>query len=163
MIPQVSSKKTPKKMYEAISRMYEGNNINKKMNLRAQLKGTKLSKGESIQEYFTRVFQFREQLRAIGDTLHEDELVMISLNCLTRPWDSFIQTLCARKESMKFDIVWEDCIQEEARVANREALLREDDQALAIHTKRRKQSNFKKDSHKEHRPSKKFQRKRENI
>ena len=35
---------------------------------------------------------------------------------------------------MKFDIVWEDCIQEEARVAKREALLREYDQDLAIHT-----------------------------
>ena len=45
---------------------------------------------------------------------------------------------------MKFDIVWEDFIQEVARVANREALLREDDQALAIYTKGRKQSNFKK-------------------
>ena len=63
---------------------------------------------------------------------------------------------------MKFDIVWEDFIQEEARVANREALLKEDDQALATHTKRKKQSNFKKDSHKEYRPPKKFQRKREN-
>ena len=49
---------------------------------------------------------------------------------------------------MKFDIVWEDFIQEEARVANREALLRKHDQALAIHTKIRKQSNFEKDSHK---------------
>ena len=58
--------------------------------------------------------------------------------------------LCARKESMKFDIVWEDCIQEEARVANREALLKEDDQDLATHTKREKSlSNFKKESHKE--------------
>ena len=36
---------------------------------------------------------------------------------------------------MKFYIVWEDCIQEEARVANREALLREYDRALATHTK----------------------------
>ena len=43
--------------------------------------------------------------------------------------------LCAKKESMKFDIVWEDCIQEEARVANREALLKEYDQALATHTR----------------------------
>ena len=58
---------------------------------------------------------------------------------------------------MKFDIVWEDCIQEEARVAHREALLREDDQALAIHTKGRKQSNFKKGSHKN--SKKKFQKK----
>ena len=89
---------------------------------------------------FARVSQFREQLSSIGDTLDEDELVsMISLNGLTRPWDSFIQTLCVKKESMKFDIVWEDFIQEEARVANRESLLREDDQALAIHAKGRKQ------------------------
>ena len=35
----------------------------------------------------------------------------------------------SRKEGMKFDIVWEDCIQEEARVANREYILKEDDKA----------------------------------
>ena len=46
LIPQVLSKKTPKKMYDALSRMYEGRNINRKMNLRGQLKGTKMSKGE---------------------------------------------------------------------------------------------------------------------
>ena len=97
------------------------------MNLRTQLKDTKMSKGESVQDYFIRISQIKEKLSAIVDTLDEDELVMNSLNGLTRPWDSFIQTLCARKESMKFDIVWEDCIQEEARVANIEALLREDD------------------------------------
>ena len=92
-----------------------------------------------------------------SSTKLEDELVMTALNGLTRPWDSFIQTLCARKESMKIDMVSEDCIQEEARVANREALLREDDRDLAILTKGRKQSNFKKGSHK---PSKKkFQKK----
>ena len=62
---------------------------------------------------------------------------MTSLNGLTRPWDSFIQTLCAIKQSMNFDIVWEDCIQEEARVANRESLLREDDQALSTHTNKK--------------------------
>ena len=50
LIPQVSSKKTPKEMYDTLSRMYEGRNINKKMNLRAQLKSTKMSHGESIQD-----------------------------------------------------------------------------------------------------------------
>ena len=82
---------------------------------------------------------------------------MTTLNDLTRPWDLFIQTMCARKKIMKFDIVREDCIQEEARAANREALLKEDDQALAIHTKRgRSQSNFNKEIHKESRPPKRF-------
>ena len=59
LIPQVSSKETPNQMYDALSRMYEGNNINKRMNLRAQLKSTKMSEGESIQYYFTRVSQFK--------------------------------------------------------------------------------------------------------
>ena len=121
-----------------------------------------MSKGESFQDYFTRVSRFKEQIYAIGDSPNEYELVMNSLNGLTIPWDSFIQTLCARKGSMKFDIVWEDCIQGEARVANREALLKEDDQTLATHTRRIIKSNFKKGSHKEYRPPKKFQRKREN-
>jgi len=83
LIPQVSSKKTPKEMYNALARMYEGRNINRKMNLRAELKSTKMSHGESIQDYFTRVSQFKEQLEAVGDNLDEDELVMIALNGLT--------------------------------------------------------------------------------
>ena len=49
LIPQVSSKDTPKEMYDSLSRMYEGKNINKRMSLRSQLKSTKMSKGESIQ------------------------------------------------------------------------------------------------------------------
>ena len=65
---------------------------------------------------------------------------MTALNGLTRPWDSFIQTMCAKKESMKFEIVWEDCIQEEARLANREALLKEYDQALSHPYQERKKS-----------------------
>ena len=39
---------------------------------------------------------------------------------------------------MNFDVIWEDCIQEDTRVENREALLKEDDQDLATHTKRRR-------------------------
>ena len=106
LIPQVSSKETPKQMYDALSVMYEGKNSNRKMNLRAQLKSTKMSKGELVQDYFTRFSQIKEQIDAIGDSLDEYELVMNALNGLTRPWDSFIQTMCARKESIKFDIVW---------------------------------------------------------
>ena len=72
-------------MYDALSRMYEVRNINSKMNLRAQLKSTKMSHGESIQDYFTRVSQIKEQLEAIGDKLDEDDMVMTTLNGLTRP------------------------------------------------------------------------------
>jgi hypothetical protein len=119
-------------MFDSLTRMYEGRNINQKMNLRTQLKNTKMQKGEIVHDYFSRVSQFKEQLEEIGDNLDEYELIMTTLNGLTRPWDSFIQTICARKEKLQFDSLWEECVQEEARVANREAiLLRDEYQALA--------------------------------
>ena len=45
LISQVSYKNTPKKMQDALSRMYEGRVMNRKMSLRAQLNGTNMSKG----------------------------------------------------------------------------------------------------------------------
>jgi hypothetical protein len=118
LIPQVSSQNTPKEMFDSLTKMYEGRNINRKMNLITQLKNTKMQKGEIVHDYFSRVSQFKEQLEAIGDNLDEYELIMTSLNGLTRPWDAFIQTVCARKEKLQFDSLWEECVQEEARVAN---------------------------------------------
>jgi hypothetical protein len=82
LIPQVSSKKTPKEMFDALTRLYEGKNINRKMNLRTQLENTRMRKGEAIQEYFSRISQFKEQLEAIGDTIDEDKLIMTALNGL---------------------------------------------------------------------------------
>jgi hypothetical protein len=149
LIPQVSSKNTTKDMFDALTRIYEGKNINRKMNLRTQLKNTKMQKGEIVQDYFSRVSQYKEQLEAIGDNLDEDELIMTALNGLTRPWDDFIQTIYTKKEKLQFDSLWEECVQEEARVANREAiLLRDDDQALATHAKGgKRRSHFQKETH----------------
>jgi hypothetical protein len=117
-IPQVSFKNTPKEIFDSLTRMYEGRNINRKMNLRNQLKNTKMQKGEIVHDYFSRVSQFKEQQEEIGDKLDEDEIIMKYLNGLTIPWDAFIQTICARKEKLQFDSIWEERVQEEARVAN---------------------------------------------
>ena len=72
--------------------------------------------------------------------------------------------MCYKKKIMNFDIIWEDYIQEEARLANREELLKEDDEFLDTHTNRRRiQPNFKKGNHKESQPPKRFQRTRESL
>jgi DNA repair ATPase RecN len=99
----VSSKNTPKEMFDALTRMYERKKINRKMNLRTQLKNTKMQKGETVQDCFSRVTHFKEQLEAIEYNLDEYELIMTTLNGLTRSWDAFIQTICARKEKLQFD------------------------------------------------------------
>ena len=41
LIPQVSSLKTPKAMFDSLTKLFEGKNINQKMNLRNQLKNVK--------------------------------------------------------------------------------------------------------------------------
>ena len=62
LIPQVSSLKTPKAMFDALTKLLEGKNINQKMNLRNQLKNV-----ETIKSYFKRVSQIKEQLEAVDE------------------------------------------------------------------------------------------------
>jgi hypothetical protein len=69
---------------------------------------------------------------------------------------------CERKEKLQFDSLWEECVQEEARVANQEVvLLRDEDQSLDAHAKGgNKRSHFQKETnfHKESHPPKRFQK-----
>ena len=53
LIPQVSSRETPKEMVDALSGLFEGRNINRKMTLRNQLKSVRAQKSETMQSYFT--------------------------------------------------------------------------------------------------------------
>ena len=65
LIPHVSLFKTPKEVYDALTKMFEGKNINQKMTLRNQLKNVKIQNSKTIQSYFTRVAQIKEQLEVV--------------------------------------------------------------------------------------------------
>ena len=69
------------------------------------------------------------------------DIVMTTLNGLPRSWDSFIQGICARKKLVKFNRLWEECSQEEARIAAREEKMGSEDQALIVHSKKTKISS----------------------
>ena len=99
-------------MFDTLSRLFEGRNINRRMTLRNQLKGVKIQKAETMQSYFTRVSQIKEQLEAIGDLVEEAKVVMTTLNGLPREWESFIRGICARRKLTKFRRLWEECVQE---------------------------------------------------
>ena len=82
LIPQVSSLKTPKAVFDALTKLFEGKNINWKMTLRNQLKNVKIQNAETIQSYFTRVSQIKEQLEVVDQEVENAEVVMITLNGL---------------------------------------------------------------------------------
>ena len=52
--------------------------------------------------------------------VEEAKIVMTTLNSLLREWDSFIKQICSRRNLTKFNKIWEDCVQEEGRIENRE-------------------------------------------
>ena len=58
-------------MFDALSNLFEGRNINRKMTLRNHLKSIKAQNSETMQSYFTRVDQIKEKLEAIGDMVEE--------------------------------------------------------------------------------------------
>ena len=73
---------------------------------------SKIQNEETIQLYFTRVSQIKEQLEVVDEEVDNAEIVLTTLNGLPRSWDSFIQGICARKELVKFSRVCEELSQE---------------------------------------------------
>ena len=83
-------------MFDALTKIFEGKNINQNMTLRNQLKNVKIQNEETIQSKFTRVFQINEQLEVVDEEVVNTEIVITTLNGIPRSWDSFIQGMCAK-------------------------------------------------------------------
>ena len=54
-------------MFDSLTKLFEGKNINQNMNLRKQLKNVKIQNAKTIQSYFTRVSQIKEQLEVVEE------------------------------------------------------------------------------------------------
>ena len=79
------------------------------------MKNVKIQNVETIQSYFTRVSQIKEQLEVVDEEVENAEIVMTTLNGFPRSWDS-IQGIRARRKIITFSRLWEEFSQEEARI-----------------------------------------------
>ena len=105
---QVSSLNTPKAMFDALTKLFEGKNINRKMTPRNQLKNVKIQNAETIQSYFTRVSQIKQKLEAVDEEVENTEIVMTTLNGLPRSRNSFIQGIYATRKLVTCSRLWEE-------------------------------------------------------
>jgi hypothetical protein len=62
IIPHVSGKKYAYEMWDALIKLYQSGNQNKKMVLREKLRSTKMSKIDTVTSYLTRISQVRDEL-----------------------------------------------------------------------------------------------------
>ena len=94
----MSSLKTPKEMFDALTKLFEGKNINWNMTLRKHLKNVKIQNADTIQSYFTRVSQIKEQIVAVKEEVENAKVVIATLNGILGSWDSFVRGMCARRK-----------------------------------------------------------------
>ena len=62
------------------------------------MKNVKIQNVDTIQSYFTRVSQIKEQLEVVDEEVKNVEIVITTLNGLPGSWDSFIIGMCARRK-----------------------------------------------------------------
>jgi len=103
LIPNVSKFKIPKEMLVSLTRLYESKNTSWKPTLKHQLKNVMMNKSEIVSNYFMIISRIKDQLKTIGDSVDDVEIVTTTVNRFPSSWDPFVQGICARSKFPKSD------------------------------------------------------------
>ena len=126
-------------MFDALVSLFESNNTSRRLALRHQFQSTSMSRSDTVATYFMKISQLKDQLKAIGDTVTDDELVTIALNGFASSWDPFVQGICSKDVLPKFEQLWNHGVQEEARLMSKQSLQRPpEDETQALTSNARK-------------------------
>jgi hypothetical protein len=138
LLPHIPTLTPTYLMYDVLKKMFERNNTNIALTLKHQLQNLKMTKDDTITTFFMKISEIKDQLGAIGETITNRELVMITINALPSHWEPFIQNISGRADLPQFDRLWAKCTQEETRLIARgmQDSHHNDNQALASHAKR---------------------------
>lgn len=102
LIPHLSDKDTVKKMWDVLTKLYRSRTTL----LKDKLHGTRMSKGESMTSYFSRLAQCRDELAAVGETTAKEELVLIALNVFLRHWEIIFKCVMGRDHLSNWARLW---------------------------------------------------------
>ena len=103
MVAHISDLETSKEMYDKLVGMFKVNNVNQVLFLKNKLKDIKMDRGESIQSYFMRITEIKNDLLSIGEVTSDWELSLIALGGLTSDWDVFNTTILNNDRIPGFD------------------------------------------------------------
>jgi hypothetical protein len=141
VVPHVSSKGHAYQMWDALTRMYQSTNENRKMVLREKMKSIWMAKSEGVTSYLTQITQVRDELSAVGEAVGEAELVRTTLNGVSKPWAMFVQAIVGREKLPSWERLWDDFIQEETRrgyLQGSSSSAKEEEENVALSAKWRK-------------------------
>jgi hypothetical protein len=89
------------------------------MVLQEKLRGTKMTKIDTVTSFLTIFSQIHDELAAVGEIVDPSELVRTTLNGFSKPWESFVRGIVAREHMPSWERLWDGFVQEELRVGFR--------------------------------------------
>ena len=117
-------------MFDSLTKLFEGKNKNQNMTLRNQLKNVKIQNAETIQSYFKRVSQIKEQIEVVKRISEESKSDNSHLEWSPKIMGFIHSRNVCQKEVIAFSRLWEENSQEEE--AREEKVEATEDQALTI-------------------------------
>lgn len=74
-----------------------------------------MAKTNSTRMYLTKITSVKYEFAAVGEIIVPTKLVRISLNCLPKTWENFVDGIVARENLLNWERLWDNCIQDEIR------------------------------------------------
>eukprot|EP00253_Pinus_taeda_P029871 PITA_29871 len=133
---------TSKEIYDRLVSLFKVNNENQEFFLRN--KEIKKGKDESMQTYFLRITEIKNDPQSIGETITNREMALTTLEGLPYEWYVFETTLLNNNVIPSFEELMVRCIQEEKRVEEQEIPLpKGPPPTFSSHAKKRNNSGSK--------------------
>eukprot|EP00253_Pinus_taeda_P024331 PITA_24331 len=119
LVAYISELDTSKEIYDRLVSLFKVNDANQVLFLRNKLREIKKGKDESMQAYFLRITEIKNDLLSIGETINR-EMALTTLGGLPSEWYVFRTTLLNNNVIPGFEELMARCIQEETRVEEQE-------------------------------------------
>ena len=104
IVPHIAKKKTTNEMCKALTSLYEGKFVQRKMLLETQMRSFMMTKGEDMEH-----FLFIDKLTATGATMDDVVIVGTALNAVTNEWETFVQSILGRADLPDWDSLCQFC------------------------------------------------------
>ena len=141
LVAHVSELTTSKEIYDRLVSLFKVNDANQVLFLRNKLKEIKKGKDESMQAYFLRITEIKNDLLSIGEVVLDREMTLTTLGGLPPEWYIFRTTLLNNNVIPEFEELMARCIQEKTRMEEQEMhALKSHPSTFSSHAKKRNHS-----------------------
>ena len=103
LVAYISEVGISKEMYDKLVHMLKANYANRVLFFKNQLKNLKKGRDESVQSYFLKLTEIKNNLLAIGETIADREMVLTALGGLSFEWHVFNTTILNNNVIPNFD------------------------------------------------------------